>query len=217
MKLNDVRPQPFTQWLVCDRCGRQAERDDLDCDFHEFTSIQYKAGYGSVFGDGNDIELDLCQHCVKDTLGTWVRITDLHAGFSLEQHSGEFPNETQSSFIARGRAAIERSIQYEDGIPAEQVIAKLEERLAEAREAHVRRQLSAERPADVSSEALSVGDRVTINRPLPHVAIDAGTEGTVVHMHESGDRCDVRFEPDASGLARIETMNIDGLFGGQPT
>jgi len=37
------------------------------------------------------------------------------------------------------------------------------------------------------------------------------------HVNESGNRCDVKFEPDTSGLARIETMNIDGLFGGQPT
>jgi hypothetical protein len=94
MKLKDVRPQPFIKWLVCDRCGRQAELDDLDCEFHEFTSIQYKAGYGSVFGDGNNVEVDLCQHCVKDTLGEWIRITDPCVRFNLQKQGGEFPSES---------------------------------------------------------------------------------------------------------------------------
>jgi hypothetical protein len=89
MKIEAVRSQPYILRLICDRCGRQAERDDLDCEFHEFTSIKYRAGFGSIFGDGNGVEVDLCQHCLRDTLGAWIRVTDPLAGSSQEEHGGE--------------------------------------------------------------------------------------------------------------------------------
>lgn len=31
-------------------------------------------GYGSVFGDGDTLVLDMCQHCLKQKLGEFVRI-----------------------------------------------------------------------------------------------------------------------------------------------
>ena len=76
MKINSVRPQSFVKQVRCDRCDRLAEIDDTDCEFHEFASIDYKAGYGSIFGDGNQVQIDLCQHCLKETLGAWLRIKD---------------------------------------------------------------------------------------------------------------------------------------------
>ena len=69
MKREAVRLQSYVKQLCCDRCGREAEIDDSDCEFHEFTSVDLKAGYGSVFGDGSKVEVDLCQHCLKETLG----------------------------------------------------------------------------------------------------------------------------------------------------
>jgi len=33
----------------------------------------HTGGYHSVFGDGMEIEIDLCQQCLKDLLGKWVR------------------------------------------------------------------------------------------------------------------------------------------------
>jgi len=114
MKIEAVRSQPYIQSLICDRCGREAERDGLECEFHEFTSIQNRAGYGSIFGDGNRVEVDLCQHCVKDTLGAWIRITDPLDSYSQEEHGGEFPNESERSFRARAKANITRSIENGD-------------------------------------------------------------------------------------------------------
>ncbi|EBC3771026.1 hypothetical protein DLA12_02760 [Salmonella enterica] len=55
---------------TCDRCRRRAEKDDLE--FQEFLAIDHRAGYGSVFGDGSRLRLDLCQHCVKEVLGQWL-------------------------------------------------------------------------------------------------------------------------------------------------
>lgn len=100
MKIFDVRPQPYTKQLRCDRCGRLAQVGD-DPEFHEFTSIGYTAGYGTIFGDGNLVEIDLCQRCLKDTLGPWLRVSDpdtqkadLQArldAFDIGKHGGEFP------------------------------------------------------------------------------------------------------------------------------
>jgi hypothetical protein len=58
---------------TCDRCQRHMTPDDYD--WHEKLSIAYRGGFGSIFGDGRDISIDLCQQCVKETLGAWLRIT----------------------------------------------------------------------------------------------------------------------------------------------
>jgi hypothetical protein len=44
-------------------------------EYQEFLSIQFTGGYGSIFGDEANCELDLCQYCVKELLGSWLRIT----------------------------------------------------------------------------------------------------------------------------------------------
>lgn len=95
MKRKDVRAQSYVKELVCDRCGREALCDDTDGEFHEFVSIESRAGYGSVFGAGNRVEIELCQHCIKDTLGSWIRITDPSDGFIPKLHGGEFPKLTE--------------------------------------------------------------------------------------------------------------------------
>lgn len=60
--------------ISCDRCSREAQIDDME--FQEFTSIQYRGAYNSIFGDGMDISVDICQHCLKETLGPWLKIKD---------------------------------------------------------------------------------------------------------------------------------------------
>lgn len=61
---------------VCDRCGLEMHRQGSDFEWQERVSIAFRAGYGSVFGDGNLVELDLCQHCLRDLLGPWLRVRD---------------------------------------------------------------------------------------------------------------------------------------------
>lgn len=58
----------------CDRCNYHAEKDTPE--FHEFLSIDKQAGFGSVFGDGNRLKLDLCQHCVKTLLNPWLSVSE---------------------------------------------------------------------------------------------------------------------------------------------
>lgn len=57
---------------VCDRCGLDAKAEEGEAE--EFVSIERVCGYGSIFGDGNRISVDICQHCLKDVLGEWLRI-----------------------------------------------------------------------------------------------------------------------------------------------
>lgn len=57
---------------VCDRCGREADADDPEA--NEFISLDFTAGYYSIFGDGNKVSLDLCQYCLKDTFDALIRI-----------------------------------------------------------------------------------------------------------------------------------------------
>jgi len=99
MQFKDVRPEPFTKEIRCDRCGRVALLGDAE--FEEMVCIDSRAGYGSVFGDGNDLLVDLCQHCFKDVLGPWLRVSgpgdrqvqldNMLSRFDPERHGGEFP------------------------------------------------------------------------------------------------------------------------------
>lgn len=58
---------------TCDRCQRRLTPDESG-EWQERLSIDHHCGFDSIFGDGNLVCLDLCQHCVKDLLGEWVRI-----------------------------------------------------------------------------------------------------------------------------------------------
>lgn len=59
---------------ICDKCGRRSEAGS-DFEYDEFICIRTTGGYGSVLGDCARIEVDLCQHCVKDILGSYLRVT----------------------------------------------------------------------------------------------------------------------------------------------
>jgi len=58
---------------TCDRCLRRMTPDDPG--WHERLSVAFRGGFDSIFGDGCEIEIDLCQQCVKETLGAWLRIS----------------------------------------------------------------------------------------------------------------------------------------------
>jgi len=73
MKIEGVRQERFVTELRCDRCSRAALNGESE--FDEFTSIDFTAGYGSVFGDGDTVAVDLCQHCLQETLGAWLRVS----------------------------------------------------------------------------------------------------------------------------------------------
>jgi hypothetical protein len=75
---NKVVKEPASR--TCDPCGRRMTADvDRDWEWCEKRSISFDGGFGSVFGDGNRVHVDLCQQRVLDTLGQWLRITDSDA------------------------------------------------------------------------------------------------------------------------------------------
>lgn len=74
MRITAVRQELFVKHIQCDRCGRIAEQEDVE--FTEAACIDLSTGYGSIFGDGNEVQIDLCQHCLKLTLGQWLRVID---------------------------------------------------------------------------------------------------------------------------------------------
>ena len=61
-------------FVICDRCSREMVPNDQDCEYQERIAVRFRAGYGSVLGDGNLVELDLCQHCLAEVLGEWLRV-----------------------------------------------------------------------------------------------------------------------------------------------
>lgn len=58
---------------VCDRCLKRVTNDDI-FEFQEFLHIKLMGGYGSVWGDGNVVEADLCQRCTHSILKDFARI-----------------------------------------------------------------------------------------------------------------------------------------------
>ena len=57
--------------LKCDKCGKEYDANDFEA--QEFHHIKFKGGYASVFGDGMEVECDLCQHCLHKIIADICR------------------------------------------------------------------------------------------------------------------------------------------------
>ncbi|HEX7324957.1 MAG TPA: hypothetical protein VF292_06355 [Rhodanobacteraceae bacterium] len=60
--------------VTCDRCGKALREDRPFEGYANRTQIRFRAGYGSLFGDGNKIEGDLCDACLYELLGPYLRV-----------------------------------------------------------------------------------------------------------------------------------------------
>ena len=58
--------------ITCDVCKKAYLKDNI-YEWQEMMAIKFTGGYGSIFGDGNIFELDICQHCLKEKLGEYFR------------------------------------------------------------------------------------------------------------------------------------------------
>ena len=58
-------------YAMCDVCK---EKIDNEIELQEMYPIDFHGGYGSVFGDGNHIRCDICQHCLKKLINDFYRI-----------------------------------------------------------------------------------------------------------------------------------------------
>lgn len=65
----------FKNTKVCDVCKTRYSENDYS-DYQEFIHINVVCGYGSIFGDGDTIQLDICQHCLNEKLGKYIRIVE---------------------------------------------------------------------------------------------------------------------------------------------
>jgi len=67
---------PTTELVVtgytCDSCGKKWNGNDWG-EVQEMLHWENRGGYGSVFGDGADMTLDLCQDCIKTRLGDCIQ------------------------------------------------------------------------------------------------------------------------------------------------
>jgi ribulose bisphosphate carboxylase small subunit len=65
--------QEYVSLIVCDVCGKGYNVSEDMMEAQEFQQIRFTGGYGSVFSDGVIMELDICQHCLKEKLGEYMR------------------------------------------------------------------------------------------------------------------------------------------------
>ncbi len=97
MQLKTIEAVSVVDQIRCDRCGKEVELGEVG--FAKMFSTGFNAGYNSIFGEGNRVEVDICEPCLQDTLGPWLRVktpveTPLAkklAAFKPERHGGEFP------------------------------------------------------------------------------------------------------------------------------
>lgn len=72
MKTFKLIPTETVSEITCDCCKTRFTANDAG--WFEIRSIEFVAGYSSIFGDGNTISIDLCQDCLKQELGPWLRV-----------------------------------------------------------------------------------------------------------------------------------------------
>lgn len=60
---------------TCDCCKKVLPVEDW-IEMQEMLHWRMRGGYGSVFGDGASISLDLCQACTEKLLGEFIQIAD---------------------------------------------------------------------------------------------------------------------------------------------
>ena len=58
---------------TCDRFKRRLTPDEPG-EWQELFSFDHTCGFDSVFGDSNTVSVDLCQYCIQEVLGMWLRI-----------------------------------------------------------------------------------------------------------------------------------------------
>lgn len=72
MKIFKLVPTEAVSEITCDCCKTRFTANDAG--WFEIQSIEFVAGYSSIFGDGNFVSIDLCQDCLKQELGPWLRV-----------------------------------------------------------------------------------------------------------------------------------------------
>ena len=61
----------------CDKCKIVFPPSDY-VEWQEFIHISMEGGYGSVWGDGIEVKVDLCQRCGLDLFKDFAQTEDVH-------------------------------------------------------------------------------------------------------------------------------------------
>lgn len=69
--LVNVQERRLVKW-TCSICGRDLLKDEMEA--QEVFSFFQVGGYSSVFGDGTEVYIDICQHCFKEKLGKYCTV-----------------------------------------------------------------------------------------------------------------------------------------------
>lgn len=119
----------FQHWLICDRCGRKMEHHNTDCEWQEAVTLHFRADERSIFEDGQWYELDLCQHCLKETLGRHLRITPDHP-FEQKRQPSTVPRRTYQQWDIHQRLESEWLLEHFLGAPEHREAQRRAERQA---------------------------------------------------------------------------------------
>lgn len=110
--------------VVCNKCGKRIVPEDY-IEWQEAFIYQFLTGYGSVFGDSADLSVELCQHCMKELLGPYIRQKDvilreglLRGRFTVRQpHTAELENMALSFASAATGSQIQSTAPVSGAIP----------------------------------------------------------------------------------------------------
>lgn len=58
--------------IICDKCKKEYNFETDWIETQEFHHIHFTGGYGSIFGDMSEIDLNICQHCLFKMIGDLV-------------------------------------------------------------------------------------------------------------------------------------------------
>lgn len=72
MQLKNSEAPSLAHWARCDRCGKELPHGKTSS--AGMISVGFDAGQDSVFGEGNRVEVDLCETCLQVCLGAWLRV-----------------------------------------------------------------------------------------------------------------------------------------------
>jgi len=72
------------QGYECDVCGERILLEDGNNEVEEVCHLEFIGGQDSIFGEGNHVSLTLCQHCLKETLGKTLTVSEYKTIKTLE-------------------------------------------------------------------------------------------------------------------------------------
>lgn len=80
---------------TCDRCGSAMPAGSAQ--FRESISIDKLCGSSSIFGNGKLLRLDLCERCLQEVLGPWLRVIEPISTAQVHRY-GQFIQLVQNAF-----------------------------------------------------------------------------------------------------------------------